>query len=507
MKLRSLAVCLVIAAAAMPGCLPQKSAVWSPDGSRLAVIGAAGVIVADPAGKVLAEPFAPETELAAWLPDNRTLLVARKAQVSRWADVAAVLPEDTRKEYEALAERTFDDLKTYRGTWADLQDEINQKKDAAAVLEEHNLLAAATLVRKHNSNHLGAILLRMGEEHRDALKQFMGEGAKSLDETKVDIWSLETFDAGAEKPQPVKMLLRTLDPIFEIRISPGGKAIAFTVTPDSGLGKASADTTLYVVASDGNAPPYPVAEGVSAYPDWTPDGQNLVFARTNSTGPVGKDEVRLGTISRRRVCGPEGAPLAALDAVQDLAGTLFQPLMQVRCLPNGNILFGAIEAHLPTTAKDLQAKPALFEVSPTEPVAARRVFPPQSASEASEGVTYFEVSPGGTRAAAYMPDGKIFVITLASGESQTITGAAPFVKDKGPPGVIPVWRNAEELCFAFPAGSPQAGEKRGELVLWSAAGQRVISKDWPDMFVVGVLVPAAKEAKAAEPAPVPDTAR
>jgi len=53
--------------------------------------------------------------------------------------------------------------------------------------------------------------------------------------------------------------------------------------------------------------------------------------------------------------------------------------------------------------------------------------------------------------------------------------------------MIPVWRSNEELCFTAPAGSKPASPGGAEVVLWSPAASRCLSKDWPDSVTKGFL--------------------
>jgi len=495
MNLQRLAVCLTLIVSLLPGCLPRKALDWSPDGRRIAVIGKPGVFVADADGRLVAEPFAPGAQQAVWFPDSRNLLVVRLAIVTRWADVAAILPEETRNEYLALAERVFGEIQANMGLWADLKSRMEKSEDIVGALEKHNMPTTAEVARAHSGNRIAAISLRIAEEHREVLKQFLDADAKSLDELKVSIWSLEVIDLGSDKPAAARTLVRTLEPILETRVAPKGQAVAFTISPDSGFAAPDPDAALYVVPTDGSTPPHQAAERVSRYPDWTPDGEYLVFARTNATAPHHQDELRLGSISRRRVYGPEGTALPDADkqAVEDLVGTFFLPMTRVRCLPDGRILFVAAEAQLPTTAKDLRAQSALFAVSPEGQVEVERLIPREPGGKAEQGIEFFEPSPDGTRIAFCPGNSAVKVVSLATGEEWSVSGAFPSDSEKGLSRVLPAWRNAEDVSFAMSEGPPRDGPKRAEIVVGSSATSvRAISKAWPDRLVWDLLMPAPK---------------
>jgi hypothetical protein len=495
MNFRALAVCLTLGVSVLPGCLPKKALDWSRDGQRIAVIVKAGVLVADADGRVCGEPFAPGAQQAVWFPEGRNLLVMRQADVTRWSDVAAILPEETRNQYVVLAARIFDEIKANQGKWPELKSEAEKSKDIVGTLERHNMPASADFARAHSANRAAAVGLRIADDHRDALKEFLGDDAKNLDALKATIWTLEVFDLSGDKPTPVRALVQTLDTIHEMRVAPKGQAVAFTVSPDSGLAAPDPDAVLYVASADGSAPPRQVAERVSRYPDWTEDGERLAFVRTNSTAPRHEDELRLGSVSRRRVCGPQGTVLPDADKqpIEDLVGTLFLPMTRVRCLPDTRILFVAAEAHLPTTAKDLRGQPALFAVSTAGQVKVERLIPKTPGAPAEQGIEFFEPSPNGARIAFATGDSAVKVVNILTGETWSLPGPFPSSSDQGLLRVIPAWRNDDEVSCIASERSPDGTPTRPEIVLVSSGAiTRVVSQPWADRSVQGLLVPVPK---------------
>jgi hypothetical protein len=55
-----------------------------------------------------------------------------------------------------------------------------------------------------------------------------------------------------------------------------------------------------------------------------------------------------------------------------------------------------------------------------------------------------------------------------------------FLAEEGRFSAIPVWRTNDELCFVVPAESKLGTPNGTEVVLWSPAGSRCLSKDWPE---------------------------
>lgn len=98
----------------LAGCL-EKHVVWSPDGSRAAVIARDGLRLCDPEG-TLTPLLLPGVYQAAWLGDSRRLVVARKRNVDSWTPIAAVLGPERAAAIAAQAEAVWEKLEA-GDTW------------------------------------------------------------------------------------------------------------------------------------------------------------------------------------------------------------------------------------------------------------------------------------------------------------------------------------------------------------------------------------------------------
>src|SRR3954466_13735983 len=95
-------LCLVVAG--MLGCDPEQVVVWSPDGSRAAVIGGDGLHVADSSGK-LSGVLVKDVRKAAWFSDSIHVVLAREVKVSNWKEACKYLEAERIKKLEAEGEK------------------------------------------------------------------------------------------------------------------------------------------------------------------------------------------------------------------------------------------------------------------------------------------------------------------------------------------------------------------------------------------------------------------
>jgi hypothetical protein len=289
---------------------------------------------------------------------------------------------------------------------------------------------------------------------------------------------------------------RSLDAFEGLRVSPDGQAVAFR-------GAAPGDDSakpLFVLPLDGSRPPVHVADRVAQFPDWSADGRQLVYATTKATIEDGGKELRLGIIAQRRVRDEGGAWLATLPDPEELAGIVFQNEVRVRCLRDGRVLFATMEIQLPCTSEDMPQRAALFAVDPGRQPGVTRLVSRQAESELPDAIFLFEVSPDECHVTVPGGNGRVAVLTLATGETWEIVGE----KEVDHLRTEPSWRSADELCFAFVPG-PEGAKERAAIALvkldWAAhkAERKIISAAWPEDLTTDFLV----DKKAALPATQP----
>ena len=460
-----------VLAAILAGCVPKKI-VWSPDGRRAAVVAARRLYLCDADGTLSAavvdrvdgDTLAP----VAWFPDSQRILVVREEKVRDWDEAATLMSETVREELIARAGRFREDLLAYEGDWggfssAALDNLTHEQGDAVRVYVKQHLAEGL-------AEHLSA-------EAWDAIAQ-----------ASIEVQLLQVFDVHDDRATAGPQIVRVIGGITEVRISPDGKNVAYVGAPretdPEGLPREAVDApTLFVLPVDGGSGPQSVADYVGWFPDWSPDGTHLVYAKPNGPIPSDGDDLVLGTVTRRQVADADGSLLEKFGGTQPLAGIVFFPLTKVRCLADGRILFSAAEVHLPATGDDMPERASLFIVDPERHAMVTRIVPRQSEAHAvmeTLAVGLFEPSPDGTRVAVAHEDGRVAIFHLNGGSVHVVQPDNEERRKYNPDlRTMPAWRSNEELCFAVPPGSAYGSPDRAEIVLWSDPNVRVLSRNWP----------------------------
>jgi hypothetical protein len=454
---------VVLTTIILSGCLPEKRVVWSPDGRWAAVRGNEALYLCDAAGKL--SPRLVETVASvAWLPDSRHLILSRSESTRSWDQVAAVLSDERRQELEARGVRLRQELLAHEGKWEGF------KPQSLEGLTSGETVAVFVYVLDRQSEGLAE---KLGEKWGDV---------KKIEATIALLQIAAVRDNGSLELG--RVLARSVDAFDELRVASHGKTVAFRWPMSGG------DQTyhLYCLPLDGSASPAEVALHTSMFSDWSADGRYLVYAATKGPVPDGSDDLRLGTLARRKVCGEDGSLLATLPEAEELAGIVFQREVRVRCLRDGRVLFATLETQLPCTAKDMPQRAGLFAVDPERQPGVTRMIPREAEGELPDALVLFEVSPDQQHVCIPAMDGRIAVLTLATGDVWEVLGQTEVDHLR----IEPTWRSTDELCFAAVPGPKEAkGRPQIELARldWTAraAQRRVFSGDWPEPAVTDVL--------------------
>jgi hypothetical protein len=439
---------LLLALLVSGGCVPRRI-FWSPDGQRAAIIAEDGLRLCDAQGK-LSDVVARDVKLVAWLPDSRRFIAVQTTEAATWEQASAVLSPEKRSVLIGLADRLREEALAHEGDW-------DQFKPSMAA--------------DFSGGELGALLLYVRDHRSEDLPEKLGEKWTEVREFAVDMHVLRIYEVSDLRAAPGPELLQTLNAISELRISPGGRAVACV--------QASANDALRLtVLPAAGGPPRVVAEQVAAYPDWTADGQYLVYAAVPANVTATQETVQLGMLARRRVADESSALLESFVEPEEKVGILFWPQVKIRCLRDGRIVFSAIEATFPVATQDMPQGASLFSIDPDRQATVTRLVPRAADENLPNGLGlgFFEVSPDEKRISVASAR-EVAVLTLATGEVQTV-----FESDAHLEG-LPAWRTADELAIVVPPGSEWGSAARPEIVLWSGPDRtRCLSRDWPPMF-------------------------
>ncbi|MBN2563121.1 MAG: hypothetical protein JXQ75_19520 [Phycisphaerae bacterium] len=449
MKAATALVTTVLAAALIAGCIPEKRIVWSPDGKRAVVATPKGLFLIDGDGNVLKPRLTGSPTRCNWFPDNCRLAVVHKTTAKKWADVEDMFNSEQTTKMKALAKTLRERALAYEGDW-----------DAFKVDPDDTI---------PSSIEVGAFLY-LRDHLAEGLPEKLGDKWKEVKELNPDIWQLQIFTVTQDDLEPGAVLVRTFHEIHEPRVAPNGKNITLLMPLVEGTDDKVA---LQVVACEGGEARV-VAEDVGLGHDWSPDGCCLVFIQSSALGIEASAQVQLGSLVTMRIAKEDGSLLPQWETREELVGLLFNPLLSVRWMSDGRLLFSSFEATLPATTSDMPQRWSLFVFDPSMPASVHRVLGRDFAEPLEASMPSFELSPDEKRVLLPGPNGQVVLHDFASRETKPLV--AP-VSPHGEFESLPAWRNNAEVCLVRPAEADQGGK---QVALWKEGETKTLSGNWPE---------------------------
>jgi hypothetical protein len=289
---------------------------------------------------------------------------------------------------------------------------------------------------------------------------------------RIGQWQENTFSVK-------KTLFSSPQNIWDIRVSPKGRLLAFTtiyakkeIDEDRSIHSlwvADAETDK-VVLLDTN---------VSLYPDWDAQGTSLVYIRY-----LGSDSA-IGTLLLSPICDERGILLSdSLSPPVALAGLVTTEHAKVRCLSDGRILFPSFELTLPFVQNSTPGFPQFFILDIKRQATITRLIP-RSVLPQVKGYNlgFFELSPDESTLAFPDDNGRVAALSLATGDFVVLQDA-----DIDKVSAVPVWRYPSDLCYIDkPLNELGAKDVYKQIVLRtimpdkSWGNPRSISQNWPDL--------------------------
>jgi hypothetical protein len=427
--------CLLIA-----GCYDMKKVFWAPNGQVAALIVADTLYFCDAKGE-LAGPFLTNAYMVAWFSNSQDLLLETSIKAKTWADFTNTSKGEWVRQISTEAASLVPRLKAGESS-GEVLDNLKESKG------EGYVEALWLCWRDCHGSELAGI-----KEHEELIK-----------DREAETCVIQRMRYADKQLSKTAELFQSIKPCLDMRLSPDGKW--FTTTGITGpLCVASATEPGAPVAIETNQ--------VSCLPDWSPDGRSLVFIKAD--GASSGQSIRLGVVTRRVVLNDHGA-LIATNANEDLAGLIFDDTEKVRCLKDGRIVFSSIEVKLPATAREMPQREQLYAIDPERYQTVIKLIPQDLEGQVPQKWVTFEVSPDSKRISAELDNGGVIIYELASGKVETVQSDA----DRKSSGITPVWKSAEELCFAAIATEPTTNQlHRLDLAVWKEGKTQILSDSWP----------------------------
>ena len=432
----------------LSGCLPEQKVIWSPDGKQAVVLAGEGALyLCDPDG-TLSEQLLDDVLRVAWFSDSSGFVMAKMEEFTKWEQVDGLLALTERAELVALADKLHE-----------VYLENNELTSAVeAVLDPVNLSdAQKDLMSLYFKEHYPELVVQEKLEEEKPFSALV----TVIETVKLENRTLQLKHRVAATPFNV----------WDLRVAPNDLAVAYT----SGevFEEDAAPSNLFLASLDETPGVRRIATNVALFPDWSADGQYLVYAE--ASGAIDRDALQLGSIARRKVADETGCLLKNVGEREDLAGIVMHELTRVRTLPDGGIVFAAMEIQLPATAGDMPEYMSLFKVDPAKQAIVSRLLPRSVETCLGDKSMLFELSPDGRKIAFLDAEERTVVVNIA-------TGSLLHVPDSDSENVIPSWRGDDELVSVC-MFSDEDGTKRETVVLFSDKRDPkiiVISGTWPE---------------------------
>jgi hypothetical protein len=460
----------VVAIVAALGCVPRRL-FWSPDGQHGAIATEKALYLANADGK-LSDPIDANVQLVAWAPDSKSFIAAQIKPIATWREAEPLFTEARRAELIALAPTLRHEILAYQGDW-------NQFKPSVT----------GTIT----GGEMEALLLYIRDHRGEGLPEKFGAHWDEVKHLRMTACELAVYKLTGDTAKPDRTIAVLPDGVLDMRLSPNGKLLAFTTPIPSAVKFALGRLLVINTSVSAPATPIEIDQHVAAYADWSPDGTQLYYGKTNNPPTNDQSEFTLGSLTRRTVADDKGDLLTQPAAPEDLAGLLFWSLLKVRCLRDGRVLFTSGEVSLPATSADMPKQLNLFTIDPARQPTVTRLLP-READDRLEGLSMgeFELSPDEKRVVVVASSKKVSVVTLATGKIDNVITT----DDPGGPNNLPsmpVWRTADQLVIAVPPGHEWGTPDRAEVILWAPNAQpQKISQTWPDLFKKTETQPAEK---------------
>lgn len=454
------------------GCLPEKRIVWSPDGSRAAVMSDDGLRIAMPDGK-LSELLIPGARRAAWFADGRRMLVIVASKRARWDQIESDLSGEDRARVIELAQSLRTQVLAHTGT-----PDSFEPRNLSPVTPGQTL----------------ASVIYLRDKLPSGMAEKLGDHWKEIEKFELDLIRAAVFTIEGDRAVEGAKLLTGGDDLQEPSVSPSGRQVAFIRrTPMIEGGDSMDPNDLVVIPADGSAAQPLIFEHVAFGYGWSSDGRSLALIHTPVVSPK---SVTVGAVATVEVVKEDGTLVDASNInVEDRVGLFFNQFGCVKYLADGRLIFSAHAATLPATDQEMPRSWSLYAWSPSMRAGSTRLLGRGADAILTDEQSMFEISPDGKRAVMYGGNGDTVVADLTTGETSVWFDT----KEAGGTQSRPTWRNNDEVCAVTPDDVTKPKPEQWSVVLIPSEGAvRTLSPGWPEAAHFWREKPGAATAPASE---------
>ena len=414
--------------------------VWSPDGTHAAVL-RVGFRFSDTEGN-LSPQLDDRVYRVAWL-DSERLLLARTRTVATFADVAAAVGPERTRAIAIEAEHAWTHLRSR-----------DFPEPRIAIPEK-------------------VLILYTREHHASELREQFRNDWTAIQNATAELHSLVVARVVDERLELGVTLSEDVLPIKAIRPAPDRRSVAFVTRDEESWFDDTA--RIHVVPIEGSARPRLVAEDTGDLVDWSADSRSLLYFDESGEGP---NLGRYGCLARRTVVDrTEAIGPTEREFAECISYLVFERSDHLTALRDGRVLFESMSIQLPGDSGKAK-RLFLLRREPDDEFPLLDRFPviplvPEDVLRREYGLTFFDVSPDGTRVLFGTRTGDIRILTLADGKTELLPlgfHSEPYIRRNLPRAV---WSGPDAFTYVKKIGS------RNEFILRRGNSETILSRDWP----------------------------
>ncbi len=425
----------------LAGCVAEQRLSWSPDGTKLALVGADGLRVSADGGFHLSEPVEEQAQLVTWFPDSKRIVVVTKDGCENWADLEKNVDKEEIAAIKESAAQFLNQLEKCNGNYALCRD--------------------ALIKERFNGKYLSPALLYLRTTAEEKMQHLAGREwrAMRVSDSFVPISTVKKLGVvGKSAPQLIDTLVRTTNQFESAKVSPSNEFVCL-VDKDENLLLSSTEPVQNGFRE--------IGRDFGSMPDWDVN-TDVIYG--------------LHAVTKKEKTGEKNyQELVSIDArkpafMKRLLTLPTNSNEKVRATVDGNLIY-ASEA----TIKIGKKKPLSVKTLNMMTLASgktKRVYQGNQGDQMDN----FEVSPDGKHVSIPNSNGAIKVITLKDSKTQLIAlGNSKTAKDV----FTPVWRNNDEICYE----NLSSTNSLGMVALYSLKGRKStsINMAWPHEAIAGLL--------------------